>query len=88
VAVGKMVVAESPIRPILCDQDETPVFHMEPSTELLFQAPQADRRAVAPGSKVVGIHRDLENHGITEENGGIHRLPRHVGQGHSVRRKV
>lgn len=87
-AVGKMVVAESPVRPILRDQDETPMRHVEAIAELLFQTPQANRPAVAPGSEVVGIHRDLENHGTTGRIGGTHRLPRHVGQGQSVRRKL
>ncbi len=88
VAVGKMVVTESPIRPILRDQDETPMCHAEAIAELLLQTPQANRRAVAPGSEVVGIHRDLENHGTTEGICGLHRLPLHVGQGHSIRRKL
>jgi hypothetical protein len=88
VAMGQVVVAEPSVRPVIRNQDKIPVCHPEAIAEFLLQTPQADRRVVAPGSEVVGINRDLENHGITEGFGETHRLPRHVGQGHSDRRKL
>jgi hypothetical protein len=63
--VRSMVLREDSIRPILRHQDEVPVLHAESIAKFPLQAPQADRRAVAPGSQIVGIDGEGERHGFT-----------------------